>query len=210
MAGNKKTRKKSSVVRRKGSHITAVLNTAMHKFYMMGDMNHKPASFHVSDIKMHLKGKDLDLALIEMCKFLYDTKQTWVFVVYHFFKVDDKLEVVPTVMTMKDVDLKEVADDAEENIRMLRDSVIEPSGDFCEENYAFYGYYINYGDNLLMEQMEPDIISALLKVNADLTDIKEHVCTCDAESILRAIASEKFSLVDSERLKTSMVESGEE
>lgn len=208
MAGNKKSprKKKHSVMRAKTNHITTVLNTAMHKFYMLGDMNHDPASFHISDIKMHLKGFDLNVALQEVCKFLYGEKRTWVFAVYHFFEVDGKLEVVPSVMTLADTDLREVADAAQENIRILKDSVIDGDEGHTEENYKFYGYYINYGDNLLMGEMEQDIISALLKVNKDLTEVKPEISECNAEKVLRAIAGEKFSLVNSQAMKSHMVE----
>lgn len=207
MAGNKKSpRKKGAVLRRKSNHISNVLNTAMHKFYIMGDMNHDPLSFHISDIKMHLKGVDLNLALQEVCKFLYGEKRTWVFAVYHFFEVGGKLDVVPTIMKLADTDLREVADSAEENIRILKDSVIDNEDGHTEENYVFYGYYINYGDNLLMDEMEADITSALFKVNKDLTEIKPEIAVCNAEKVLRAIAGEKFSLVNSNALKTHMVE----
>lgn len=207
MAGNKKsTRKKGSPIRRKSAHISTVLNAAMHKFYIMGDMNHDPMSFHISDIKLHLKGFDRELALQEVCKFLYGEKRHWVLAVYHFFKIDGKLEVVPTVMTFGDTDLREVADSAEEHIATLKDSVIDMEDGHTEENYLFYGYYMNYGDNLRMDLMEDDIIQAFLKVNNDLTDIKSEVAKCSAEKVLRAIAGEKFSITNSHALKTAMVE----
>ncbi len=206
MAKTKATRKKYSPLRNKAQHVTNVLNRAMHNFYMMGDMNHDPMSFHISDVKLHLKGFDKDLALQEVCKFLYGEKRTWVFAVYHFFQIGDQLEVVPTVMTLGDTDLREVADSAQENIKLLKDSVMNPEDGFTEENYVFYGYYINYGDNLLMAEMEQDIITALFKVNNDLTDIKPEIAECNAEKVLRAIAGEKFSIANSGALKTTMVE----
>lgn len=206
MAKTKATRKKYSPLRKKAVHVTNVLNRAMHKFYMMGDMNHDPMSFHIADLKLHLKGADRDLALQEVCKFLYGERRTWILAVYHFFKIDDKLDVVPTVITLGESLLNEVADSVEEYIAATKEAVMDPSDGHTEENHIFYGYYINYGDNLLLSEMEQDIISALMKVNKDFADVKPEVCKCDAEKVLRAIAGEKFSLVNSKALSTEMVE----
>lgn len=206
MAGNKKSRKKYSPLRKKSQHVAAVLNTAMHKFYIMGDMNHDPMSFHVSDLKLHLKGVDLKIALEEMTKFFYSERREWVFAAYHFFNINGKTEVVPTIMKIGDSLLNEIGDSAEEYISQLKESVMDPDNGFTEENYIFYGYYINYGDNLRMDLMEDDIIKALLKVNKDLTDIKPERAICTAEKILFAIADEKFSLANSAALKSHMVE----
>lgn len=212
MAGNKKSnRKTNTVVRRKTKHIERVINTAMHKFYIMGDMNHSPMSFHISDIKLHLRGIDCEIALQEVCKFLYGEKRTWVFAVYHFFMVDGKLVAIPSLMRLGETDLREVADSAQENIRILKDSVIDSDDGLTEENYVFYGYYINYdthGD-LRMDLMEEDIIQAYLKVNSDLKNIDPEVSECNAEKVLRAIAGEKFSITNSHALNTSMVEEEE-
>lgn len=207
MAGNNKApRKKHGVRRTRSKHIAAVLNTAVHKFYIMGDMNHDPMSFHINDIKMHLKGIDIKIALEEVVKFFYKEPREWVFAVYHFFEVDGKIQVVPTIMKLQDVLLNEVGDAAEENIKTLKDSIIGTEDVLTEENYIFYGYYINYGDNLRMDLMEDDIIKALLKVNKDLTEIKPEVQTCTADKILFAIAGEKFSMANSSALQTEMVE----
>lgn len=209
MAKSKPTRKKYSPLRKKAVHVTDMLNRAMHRFYMMGDMNHDPMSFHISDLDFHLKGADRLLALQEVCKFLYNERRTWILAVYHFFKIDDKLDVVPTVITLGESLLNEVADSVEEYIAATKEAVIDPSDGHTEENHIFYGYYINYGDNLLLSEMEQDIISALMKVNKDLTDVKPEVCECNAEKVLRAIAGEKFSLVNSNALTTKMVETVE-
>ncbi|MBQ5153826.1 hypothetical protein EGM85_11255, partial [Macrococcus caseolyticus] len=171
----------SSAVRRKSQHITNVLNTALHKFYILGDMNHNPMSFHISDIKMHLRGFDCEIALQEACKFLYGEKKTWVFAVYHFFKVDGELVVIPSEMKIEDTDLREVADSAQEYIADLKASVIDSDDGLTEENYIFYGYYINYGTDLRMDLMEDDIIAAYLKVNNDLVDVKDEIVECTAE-----------------------------
>ncbi|QBZ70704.1 hypothetical protein pETSU_123 [Edwardsiella phage pEt-SU] len=206
MANTKATRKKYSPLRKKAVHVTNVLNRVMHKFYMMGDMNHDPMSFHIADLKLHLKGADRDLALQEVCKFLYAERRTWVLAIYHFFKIDDKLDVVPTVITLSDSLLNEAADSVEEYIRASKEAVMDPSDGHTEENHIFYGYYINYGDNLLLSEMEQDIISALMKVNKDFSDVKPEVCECNAEKVLRAIAGEKFSLVNSKALTSDLVE----
>lgn len=207
MAGNKKSvRKKYSPLRKRSKHISAVLNTAMHKFYIMGDMNHDPMSFHLSDIKLHLKGADIGIALEEMTKFFYAERREWVFSVYHFFEVNGKVEVVPSIIKIADSLLNEIGDSAEEYIQQTKDSVIGTEEGFTEENHIFYGYYINYGDNLRMDLMEDDIITALLKVNKDLTDIKPERQLCTANKILFAIADEKFSVANSQAIQTHMVE----
>lgn len=207
MAGNKKSpRKKYAQLRKRSQHVSAVLNKAIHHFYIMGDMNHSPMSFHISDLKLHLKGADLKLALEEMTKFFYAQRQEWVFAVYHFFRIDGKLEVVPTIMRIGDSLLNEIGDGAEEYIDQLKESVMDPDNGFTEENYIFYGYYINYGSDIRLDLMEDDIIKALLKVNKDLTDIKPERVTCTANKILLAIAEEKFSLINSAALKSHMVE----
>lgn len=208
MAGKKKAvrTKKYSPLRTRSKHISAVLNTAMHKFYIMGDMNHDPMSFHLSDIKLHLKGKDIAIALEEMTKFFYDERREWVVAMYHFFDVAGKIEVVPSIMKIQDSLLNEIGDHAEEYFQQLKESVLGTADGLTEENYIFYGYYINYGDNLRMDLMEDDIITALLKVNKDLTEIKPERRLCTADKILFAIAGEKFSLANSQAIPTYMVE----
>lgn len=205
-ASKKPRNKKFSPLRTKSKHISNVLNTAMHKFYIMGDMNHDPMSFHISDIKANLKGIDLEIALGEVCKFLYGEKRDWVFAVYHFFNIDGKIEVIPSIMKVGETDLREVADAAEVNIKLLKDSILDPDEGLSAENYMFYGYYINYGDNLRMDLMENDIISAFMKVNNDFENISTEVVECNAEKVLRAIAGEKFSIINSQALTTSMQE----
>lgn len=187
-------------------HVAAALNNAINKFYIIGDMNHDPMSFHTSQVNMALKGLALRIGLQEMTKFFYKERRNWVFAVYHFFKVDGKMEVVPSIMRIKEALLNEVADAAEENIQLLKDSIIGSDDGLTEENYVFYGYYINYEDGLRMDLMENDIISSLFKVNNDFDDVKSEICTCTAEKVLRAIAGEKFTLANSGALKTKMVE----
>lgn len=192
--------------RRKTKHISAVLNRAVNKFYIIGDMNHNPMSFHISDIKLHLKGNDRNIALEELCKFLYDERREWILAVYHFFKIDDKIEVVPTVMKLGNTLLQEIADEVEDHIGILKDSVITGEDGFTKENYHFYGYYINYGAHLLMDAMEEDIIKALLQTNNDLKNVNPTIVQCSAEKVLRAIAGEKFSIADKNALLTNLKE----
>jgi hypothetical protein len=198
--------KKYSPVKAMTKQVAHVLNTAINKFYMIGDMNHDPMSFHLSEVNMMLRGSALNVGLQEMTKFFYGERRDWVFAVYHFFDVDGKMEVVPSIMQIPDALLNEVGDAAEENIQLLKNSIIGTDEGLTEENYVFYGYYINYGDGLRMDLMEDDIISSLFKVNNDFAAINPEVCTCTAEKILRAIAGEKFSLVNSKALKTNMIE----
>lgn len=207
MAKSKPARnKKYQPISAKSRHISAVLNNAMSKFYVMGDMNHNPMSFHTGQINAMLKGIDLKIGLEEMTKFLYSQRKLWHFAVYHFFKVEGKIEVIPSIMRIEDALLNEVADAAEENIKLLKESIIDSDDGLTEENYVFYGYYINYGPDLRMDLMEEDIIKVLLKVNNDLVDVNPEVSTCTAEKVLQAIAKEKFSLVNSDALSTEMVE----
>ncbi|QZA70659.1 hypothetical protein AH04_184 [Erwinia phage AH04] len=187
-------------------HVAAALNSAINKFYIIGDMNHDPMSFHTSQVNMTLKGLALKIGLQEMTKFFYKERRNWMFAVYHFFKVDGKMEVVPSIMRIEDALLNEVADAAEENIQLLKDSIIGTDEGLTEENYVFYGYYINYEDGLRMDLMEDDIINSLFKVNNDFEEIKPEVRTCTAEKVLRAIAGEKFSLANSHAIKTNMIE----
>jgi len=198
--------KKYSPVKSMTNHIKAVLDSAINKFYIIGDMNHDPMSFHTSEVNMMLKGTALKIGLEQMTKFFYGERRKWTFAVYHFFKVDGKIEVVPSIMQIDDALLNEVADAAEENIQLLKDSIIGTDEGLTEENYVFYGYYINYEDGLRMDLMEDDIISSLFKVNKDFEEIKPEVRTCTAEKVLRAIAGEKFSLANSNAIKTTMIE----
>jgi hypothetical protein len=198
--------KKYSPVKSMTNHVKAVLDSAIQKFYIIGDMNHDPMSFHTSEVNMMLKGTALKIGLEQMTKFFYGDRRTWVFAVYHFFKVDGKMEVIPSIMQMEDALLNEVADAAEENIKLSKESIIAGDDGLKEEDYVFYGYYINYEDGLRMDLMEDDIINSLFKVNNDFEEIKPEVCTCTAEKVLRAIANEKFSLANSHALKTTMIE----
>ncbi|AEV89630.1 hypothetical protein OBP_193 [Pseudomonas phage OBP] len=207
MAANKKSpRKKGSATRRRSVHITNVMNHAINRFYMMGDMNHDPMSFHTSEINMYLKGLDLSIALQELTKFFYAERREWILGVYHFFKVDGSIQVVPTEVIIQDALLNEVADAVEGHIKTLKESIIDVDDDHTEENYFFYGYYINFGNGLNMPAMEEDIIQAFFKVNNDLSDVKPEVCECNAEKVLRAIAGEKFSLTNSNALVSTMKE----
>lgn len=206
MASKKPRNKKFNPLRTRTKHIQNVLNNAINKFYMIGDMNHDPMSFHVSDIKMQLKGGDLGIALSELTKFFYGEKRHWAIGIYHFFNIEDKLEVVPTIVKLDEVDLREVAEVVDVNVKLAKEAILDPEEGFTEENHIFYGYYINYGNNLSWDAMEADIIKAFMKVNQDFENIKPEICECTAEKVLQAIAGEKFSVADSNRLKTSMVE----
>lgn len=206
MAGNKKTRKKAPGrnFKRRGDHVTAVLNRAIEKFYIMGDMNHAPASFHVNEINTHLKPNDAAIALGQFTTFAFKDPRAWMFAVYHFFNVNGNIEVIPTQMTIEDTTLAEVGDLAEENIKLLKDSIIGSEPHLTEDNYIFYGYYINYAEKIRMDKMEEDIISVLFKVNNDFTDIKEHKVQCTTDKIIKAIGAEKFKLIDNDKYKTNM------
>lgn len=207
MATNKKSpRKKGSATRRRSQHITNVMNHAINRWYLIGDMNHDPMSFHTSELNMYLKGLDLSIALQELTKFFYAERREWVFAVYHFFKVNGEIQVVPTQVTIQDALLNEVADAAEGHIKALKESIIDVDEDHTEENYHFYGYYLNFGNGLAMEKMEDDIINALFKINDDLVNVSSEVCVCNAEKVLRAIAGEKFSSTNSNAKLTAMKE----
>lgn len=207
MAKTKASRnKKYSPIKAMTYHIKAVLDNAINKFYIIGDMNHDPTSFHTSQINMMLKGTALKVGLEQMTLFFYGERRKWIFAVYHFFRVNDKIEVIPSIMEIDNALLNEVADAAEENILFLKNSIIGTDKGITEENYIFYGYYINYEDHLRMDLMEDDIISSLFKVNKDFEEIKSEVKSCTAEKVLRAIAGEKFSLANSHAFKTTMIE----
>lgn len=202
----KPPRMKSAVLRRRSIHISNVMNHAINRFYMLGDMNHDPMSFHTSELNMYLKGHDLVIGLQELTKFFYSERREWILAVYHFFKVNGEIQVVPTQVTIQDALLNEVADATQGHIKTLKDSIIDVDDGHTEENYFFYGYYINFGDGLNMVAMEEDIIQAFFKVNKDLSEVSPEIRECNAEKVLRAIAGEKFSLVNSDALKSTMLE----
>lgn len=126
--------------------------------------------------------------------------------IYHFFEIDGAVEVVPAVIKMDNTDLREVADSVEQHIADTKAAILDPENGFTEESHIFYGYYINYGDNLSWDAMEGEIIEALMKVNNDLEDIKPEVVTCDSEKVLTALRNEKFSISDTLSLSTNMQE----
>lgn len=207
MAKQKKPRNKTyAPLRARVKHVQTVLNKAINKFYMIGDMNHAPASFHLSDVQLHLKPTDAAIAYQELAKFLYGEKRPWGVGIYHFFEIDGAVEVVPAVIKMDDTDLREVADSVEQHIADTKAAILDPENGFTEESHIFYGYYINYGDNLSWDAMEGEIIEALMKVNNDLEDIKPEVVTCDSEKVLMALRNEKFSISDTLSLTTNMQE----
>jgi len=186
--------------------VNAVLSDTLSKFYVMGDMNHNPMSFHTSRVNMLLKGTALTVGLQEMTKFLYGERRLWQLAVFHFFKVDENIEVIPAFMRFEDSLLNEVGDAVDQYIQLSKEAVLQSEQEVKEEDYLFYGYYINHGEDLRLDWMEADIIGALFKINNDLDDVNPEVCVCTAEKILRAVAGEKFSLVNSNSLKTRMVE----
>lgn len=207
MAKQKKPRNKTyAPLRARVKHVQTVLNNAISKFYMIGDMNHAPASFHLSDVQLHLKPADAAIAYQELAKFLYGEKRPWGVGIYHFFEIDGAVEVVPAIIKMDDTDLREVADSVEQHIADTKAAILDPENGFTEESHIFYGYYINYGDNLSWDAMEGEIIEALMKVNNDLEDIKPEVVTCDSEKVLMALRNEKFSISDTLSLTTNMQE----
>lgn len=207
MAGSKAPRnKKYTSTKRTSVNVSTILNRVLNKWYVIGDMNHDPKSFHTGELNVFLKGRDLVVALQEMAKFFYDRRQEWVFAVYHFFKVDGKIEVVPSVMRIQNTTLNEMADQAEDNIRQLKESVIDVEDDHTEENYIFYGYYLNFGGDIRLDLMEEKIIESLYKVNNDLESIRPEIVPCTAEKVLRSIVGDKFVLSNPKALSTSMTE----
>lgn len=190
--------------------VSAVLSDTMSKFYVMGDMSHDPMSFHTSRVNMHLKGAALAAGLKGMTNFLYGQRRLWQLAIFHFFIVDGKFEVVPAVIKFDDSLLNEVGDLTEECIQRTKEAVVQSEQGLRAEDHCFYGYYINHGEDLRLDLMEEDIIDILFKVNHDLQVIPAKVRECTAEKILRSIAGEKFSLINSGSLKTNMVEEKED
>ncbi|EBY9763958.1 hypothetical protein D5W64_12665 [Salmonella enterica subsp. enterica serovar Saintpaul] len=207
MAKQKKPRNKTyAPLRARVKHVQTILNHAISKFYMIGDMNHVPTSFHLSDVQLHLKPADAVIAYQEVAKFLYGENRPWGVGIYHFFDIEGSIDVVPAVIQMDDTNLREVALAIEDHIASTKAAIIESDDCYTEDSHIFYGYYINYGDNLSWDAMEGDIIEAFMKVNNDLSDIKPEVVKCTPDLVLEALRNEKFTPANTMALKTEMKE----
>lgn len=207
MAKQKKARNKTyAPLRARVKHVQTVLNHAISKFYMIGDMNHVPMSFHISDVQLHLKPNDAVIAYQELAKFMYGENRPWGIGIYHFFEIDGAIDVVPAVVKLDDTNLREVALVVEDHIVATKAAIIESDDNYTEESHVFYGYYINYGDNLSWDAMEGEIIEAFMKINNDLSDVNPEAVKCTPDLVLEALRVEKFALSSTVDLKTEMQE----
>lgn len=155
--------------RAKVTNITQSLNYALGKFYVIGDKNHLPMTFGLCELSKRLRGDDLKIALEEAMKYLLDTPNTWVVAVYHFFDIDGIVEVIPVVCTIPEFTLGIACDLVPALVAETKAGILDTE-EFkeLEEYYSHYSYYINYGDDLNFDKMDPDLINAMFTVSKDL------------------------------------------
>lgn len=207
MANSKKPRKKGKgIFGRKAVHISSVINRCMSKFHVIGDMNHRPTAFHFADISMHLKGEDLRIGLEHVMQFLCELKQPWTFMAFHYFKDSNgEVECIPVAITLDDVTYNDIGEQGEDILKQLRESVYNSDPRYNDDTLLFYGYYFTHGKGLALETVEDKLIENFLKVNKDLEEIKEHVVEITKKKLLYALEADKYSLVNSEALKTTFI-----
>lgn len=203
MSGNKKPRKKISLVRNKTKHIDAVINRCLAKFHVIGDMNRIPTAFHYGDIKMHLKGVDLKLALEYVNEFLFDLKQPWTLMGYYYFKNLDGVVSVPAVIEREDTTYLEMGDVAESLIKDMAREICNFDSNLKREDLLFYGYYLTYGKDLNIESVENQLHEIFLKITNSLENIVPNVVIINREKLINALNNDKFHLVNSNALSTS-------
>lgn len=204
MANNKKPRKKGSIVRRKSNHIGAVLNRAIAKFHIIGDMNHIPTAFHFGDIALHLKGKDLEIAQEHALEYLCLERKTWTFMGLFFFKSEEGIEIIPSVMEVENTVLGEMGKNGEDYLKQMRDSIYSENPHYSDDTLEFYGYYLTYGNNLNISSVEDQLCASFFKITNDLESIEPHVVEITEDKVMTALGRDKFHLVDSKTKTTEM------
>lgn len=205
MAGNKKPRKKTSLVKRRSNHIKIALDKCLSKFHLIGDVNHRPKAFHYADLSMYLKGTDLKVGYQLAQEYLLVDKRPWTLIVYHFFKTETGIEIVPATIVVKDTDLIDMGNRCEDLFKDLRESVYQANEGLNDANLAFYGYYLTYGDNLLVESIEENICNGFFKLTNDLADVTPNVVRVTSDKLIQALAEDKYHLSNRDALSTNMV-----
>lgn len=179
-------------------NIHYVLNRALGKFFIIGDRNRLPMSFHLSDMHLQLKGTELRQAKEQMIEFFFQKEQTWNICFYHYFRYDEQfIEVTPVLCTLENTTLGITCDYVNSLAKATRELIIA-SGEHDEEAYETYAYQINFGgDNLNFDKMDPQFIEGFLKITKDLsTSDKTQEVIVNGFTIVDQISNEKFSLTD--------------
>lgn len=205
MAGSKKPRKKYSPIRSTGTHIDTVVNRCMSKFHYVGDMNHPPLAYHYGDIALHLKGEAKKVAYEHIHEQLLDKPGPWTLIGYHFFNLNEKIEVIPATIVVPDVTLQDMGDRFEDLLKDLRDSITASDKRFHEGNLAFYGYYLTYGEDLQVDRIEKGMVDSLFKITDDMTNIQPYIVKVDADSLFKALGEDKYTLLNNPNKTTTMV-----
>lgn len=182
-----KRNKKYDPTLAKKAIIQGILNKAVSSFYIIGDKNHRPRSFNLQQIRLCLKGIDLSIAINQLIEFFYKREDVWYIIIDHFFRKNDVVEVIPVITTIENAFLNEVGDLTELLIKESKLAVLESYPDLMLEDHFFYGYYISYGDDLLINEIEDGIIETFLEITNQGNNVREETVICNAVSLQNAI-----------------------
>ncbi|QDH47112.1 hypothetical protein PQC06_gp066 [Aeromonas phage LAh10] len=197
----------------KVKNITKYLNQALGAFYVVGDLYHDPMTFGMDVLTKNLSGDMLKTAQGQMLEFLFKEHRTWHIEVFHFFDFDGIVECVPVKGAFPEMTLGVIADLTTAFIEESRTVLFElPEYEGMEGHYKHFGYYLNYGDDIDFDHMDPLITEAFFKVSRDLTVNKapasisgKHLIDCMTKTPDQIAGSEGVELttdmIDIETLK---------
>lgn len=226
MAGNKKRVRKSSgqgkraggidlpTLLERSNHVKVVkdvtkyMNRALGAFYVVGDQHHNPMTFGFNEMTDNLSGESLTKATRQYVEYLFGERRFWQLEVFHFLEFDGIVECIPVRGGFPDMTLGVMGDVVEVFVRETKDIIFEsPEYIGKEANYKHYGYYLNWGDDINFDHMDPLIIDAFLKVSNDLSLEKETV-TVNGRKVIDSVAIPPMQVVgrDVTQLGTDFVE----
>lgn len=188
--------------------VTKYLNQCLGSLYVVGDLYHDPMTFGMDTLKNNLSGHALQIAQKQLLEFLFETRNTWNLEVFHFFEDDGVVECVPVKGTFDGMTLGLMADLTTAFIEETRNVLFElPEFEYRKDKYVHFGYYINWGDNIDFDHMDPLITEAFFKVSRDLS-VRKQPAHISGKRLIDCMVKTPAELTDSvgKELTTDMIE----
>lgn len=207
MASSKPRNKKYNRNHSKARHISSVINQCLAKFQIIGDDKHEPLAFHYAAMSSHLKGTDLVVGLNELNNFLLVETRPWTVLYLNFFRDGETIENVPVNVVYPDCNLRILGREFESNREVVMESLAEAGYDLSER--IFTAFFITYGDELNTDLIESQLSDKILRVTNNLTNIGTTRVLITEENMVNALKRDKFSLANSDALKTDYKEVSE-
>lgn len=187
--------------------ITKFLNQALGAFYVVGDIYHDPMTFGLDSLTKNLYGDNLKTAWRELLEFLFVKPNTWQLEVFHFFDFDGIIEVVPVRGAFPEMTLGVMADLTTAFVTETREVLFEDEFKGMEDKYVHFAYYLNWGDNIDFDHMDPLVTEAFFKVSRDLS-VKKTPSSISGKHLIDCMVKSPDQIADSVgiELTTDMIE----